>query len=450
MFAEIHSTCQQTVTVTDNNQAPTITCPADVEQTAGPGNCYLNNVFIADPVINDNCAVTLVTWTYTDPDGDIHNSPATGINFASGQTFEVGTTTVYYTAADAAGNTATCDFDVTILDIVPPVFTFGCPDPISVDVDPGRCDAVVNVPLPEYEDPCKELVSITHNSPFSTNTNNANGKYPVGTTTIIWTITDASGNVNTCDQDIIVTDNIDPTITCPASTSENIAADQCSKTGITLSGLVYDDNCTPKTLTWDIEDPLGNITSSQATGINLVDGQTFLIGTSTITYTVYDAAGNSASCQFTVTILRLDIPQTVISCPADPAPEPTLPGDCDAYVTVPAPVINDPCPTTTYTFENDFNHTADASGIYPIGTTVVTWTITDNSGATNTTCTQNVVVTDNQAPVITKCPVAPRFCWMHHRCNYRACFLNRWQLPRMLNSQMQQTKVLLAIIVVLL
>ncbi|MES1224820.1 MAG: HYR domain-containing protein, partial [Bacteroidota bacterium] len=37
------------------------------------------------------------------------------------------------------------------------------------------------------------------------------------------------------------------------------------------------------------------------------------------------------------------------------------------------------------------------SNVYPVGTTTVTWTATDNHGHT-ATCTQDVVVTDNENP----------------------------------------------------
>ena len=55
------------------------------------------------------------------------------------------------------------------------------------------------------------------------------------------------------------------------------------------------------------------------------------------------------------------------------------------------------------TFVNDFNNTADASGVYPVGTTNVTWTAYDFSGNTST-CSMTVTVTDDEAPVITNCP----------------------------------------------
>ena len=53
---------------------------------------------------------------------------------------------------------------------------------------------------------------------------------------------------------------------------------------------------------------------------------------------------------------------------------------------------------------NDFTNTNNASGVYPIGNTTVTWTATNTMGNT-ATCTQLVTVVDNENPVIT-CPVA--------------------------------------------
>ena len=42
---------------------------------------------------------------------------------ASGSTFAIGTATVTATATDDAGNTATCTFDVTVVDTTVPTIT---------------------------------------------------------------------------------------------------------------------------------------------------------------------------------------------------------------------------------------------------------------------------------------------------------------------------------------
>jgi subtilisin-like proprotein convertase family protein len=72
------------------------------------------------------------------------------------------------------------------------------------------------------------------------------------------------------------------------------------------------------------------------------------------------------------------------------------PGVCGANVTVPAVSTIGDC--SNFTFVNDFNGTADASGLYPIGTTTVT---VSTSGSE---CSFDVTVTDNEAPIFTSCP----------------------------------------------
>lgn len=64
-------------------------------------------------------------------------------------------------------------------------------------------------------------------------------------------------------------------------------------------------------------------------------------------------------------------------------------GGCDAVVTVPALSASDDC--SAVTIVNDFTGTDDASGLYPQGTTTVTWTVTDECGNA-TIVTQDVTV----------------------------------------------------------
>jgi hypothetical protein len=52
------------------------------------------------------------------------------------------------------------------------------------------------------------------------------------------------------------------------------------------------------------------------------------------------------------------------------------------------------------TLVNSFNGTDNASGVYPVGTTAVVWTATDQSGNVSS-CSYNVTVVDNEVPVVT-------------------------------------------------
>ncbi|WP_029596707.1 HYR domain-containing protein [Flavobacterium sp. ACAM 123] len=73
-------------------------------------------------------------------------------------------------------------------------------------------------------------------------TNNAPSAFPLGTTTVTWTVTDGSGNSATATQSVVVTDNINPTITAPAATTgtTNLA---CTSTNVVLGTPVTADNC---------------------------------------------------------------------------------------------------------------------------------------------------------------------------------------------------------------
>jgi hypothetical protein len=95
--------CSFTVTVTDEED-PTISCPADITVNAPLGTCsaVVNFTVTGD----DNCSAPTI----------VSNPP-------SGSVFPVGTTMVTATATDAAGNTKSCTFNVTVKDITPPVIT---------------------------------------------------------------------------------------------------------------------------------------------------------------------------------------------------------------------------------------------------------------------------------------------------------------------------------------
>ncbi|HEX7317233.1 MAG TPA: Ig-like domain-containing protein [Pyrinomonadaceae bacterium] len=82
------------VTVRDTT-APTLSCPSDIVVAAAPGASTA--VVNFNPAASDSASVVTLT-----------SSPA------SGSLFPVGVTTVNVTAKDAAGNTSTCSFTVTV------------------------------------------------------------------------------------------------------------------------------------------------------------------------------------------------------------------------------------------------------------------------------------------------------------------------------------------------
>jgi HYR domain/Ig-like domain CHU_C associated/Secretion system C-terminal sorting domain/PKD-like domain len=144
-FAE----CTQIITVNDQTP-PVITCPANITVNNTPNQCGAIVNFTV--TATDNCAGTVT----------ITSVPA------SGSFFPVGTTTVTSTAVDACGNTSTCTFTVTVLDVQPPVIT--CPANITTGNNPGICGAVVNFPLPTVSDNCPLPGGVTLNQNTNTTT----------------------------------------------------------------------------------------------------------------------------------------------------------------------------------------------------------------------------------------------------------------------------------------
>src|SRR5690606_28768995 len=107
---------------------------------------------------------------------------------------------------DGGGNVVTCSFNVTVVDNSKPVFT-SCPTDITLGAD-GLCEAIVNWTEPVATDNCAGVSTSRSHAPGSV--------FPLGTTTVTYTATDAAGNIETCSFDVKVIDDTPPVIVnCP-------------------------------------------------------------------------------------------------------------------------------------------------------------------------------------------------------------------------------------------
>jgi len=440
------STCEQTITVTDE-EAPTITCPDDITVNANTISCSADVVVpapVADDncgienISNDfnggsnasgnyPVGVTIVNWTVTDIHGNISHceikitvvddttpaifcpesiitntdagvceafiiveAPQTtdncgigsitnslnGTNNATG-VYPVGVTEIIWTVTDVNGNVNTCSMDIEVVDEELPEII--CNDDISVVADLGDCAAVVVVPLPQVDDNCG--VSSLVND-FS-GTSNADGLYPVGITTVTWTVTDLSGNSSNCSFTVTVVDDQNPSVVCPDDILVQNDLGLCSA-DVTIQVPLAIDNCGIASIINDFNN------TNDASGV-------YPVGSTIVQWTVTDLSGNVVSCSMTVVVTDTEDPQ--IACPANIITD-NDPGKCDADVTVDAPTVSDNCGVLSVV--NDYNNTANASDNYPVGTTQVIWTILDVNG-NSSQCTMSITVEDVEAPSIT-CP----------------------------------------------
>jgi hypothetical protein len=272
---------------------------------------------------------------------------------------------------------------------------------VTQTADPGVCEAAVTVTGPATGDNCA-VASVTNDY---NGTADASDTYPVGTTTVTWTVTDIYGNTNQCTQDITVTDDENPTITCPGNASVNNDAGNCSAVVNGLSPTT-DDNCGVTLQTWSMAGATG--LSSPGTGINDVSGQTFNVGVTTVTYYIEDAAGNSAQCNFTVTVVDNEDPTIV--CPGNVSVNNDA-GNCSAVVAIAAPTTDDNCGVTlqTWSMAGATGLSSPGTGIndvsgqtFNVGVTTVTYYIEDAAG-NSAQCNFTVTVVDNEDPTIV-CP----------------------------------------------
>ena len=278
---------------------------------------------------------------------------------------------------------------VTVIDLIPP--SVECPVNVTVPADPGLCNADVTVPAPVVTDPCPYTMTNDY-----TGTDDASGNYPVGTTTVTWTITGISDNDTTCIQTITVNDTELPTITCPPDVVAIAEPPECEVPAYEVGMPEADDNCPGWELTWVMEG------ATEGSGSGFIPPTTYNVGVTTITYTVTDASGNADSCIFTVTV-NDQVPPTIIDCPNDTAVNADA-GECDTYIELQGPIVSDSCGEIVY-IDNDSPYgtdSLDASGTYPVGVHTITWTFIDESG-NDTSCVQTITVIDNQLPTIT-CP----------------------------------------------
>ena len=178
------ATCSFTVTVADT-QKPTITCNAPISVNNDRGVCGAR-----------------VSYTVTSSDNCTGQSVAQTAGLASGSVFPLGTTTNTFVVTDASRNAATCSFTVVVTDNEKPVLT--CP---GIQKFCSVSAGSYTIPMLTASDNCgiqTVAYAITGATTRSGTGYNASGAFAIGTSTIIWTVTDINGNVNTCNTTVVI------------------------------------------------------------------------------------------------------------------------------------------------------------------------------------------------------------------------------------------------------
>jgi hypothetical protein len=213
--------------------------------------------------------------------------PDGGSAFASGYVSgNSGTYFIYRDANQAASVNQLLGNGLTIMNGASSLASISDLFGYSVASDINSCGAVVQLDTPTPFAYCSNTIaSITNNAP-------SNHFFEVGTTTVVWTVTDIHGNTDTAWQDVTVIDNQNPTIQ-PIQPIVSCA----NATGTyALPGLSISDNCGIANVNYVVSG------ATNRTGVGMEASGAFNIGVSTVTYTVTDIHGNIRTYSFDVTI----------------------------------------------------------------------------------------------------------------------------------------------------
>lgn len=360
------STCNQDFVFTDDSTPPVLTCPDDLTLSA---DNLCTAIASIPPVVSDDCGIDDINYTIT---GAFVSS---GINDASNEVFELGVQLVTYSATDNCGNLSTCSFTITVVDNTAPVFN---------TVPTAIADINCNDPFPAFEtltatDNCDAALVVTTDQDF---TSDICAGYPV---TYLWMVTDLQGNTASTSTIFNVLPDTDlPSLDAGPSTPADITCDA--------------DFPAPDMLT--ASDGCSNAVVRVDTLPFTVDYCAALGYPVTYRYTPVDDCGNEGTfAEVTFNVLP-DTEAPSVAALADLEFNNDT-GDCSADLTnlLPIPTSTDNCSgVVTNTFVR--MDTNDDNMVFPVGTTVITWTVTDACD-NSVDVQQNVIITDNESPSIT-------------------------------------------------
>ena len=412
--------CSAHVKVVDD-LPPIIDCTT-LEFESDPDQC--SSIQSIMPPVTDNCTPTLdivikhQILTLPEPFADFVTNDMNPYHAFADEAdgpvlafvFPVGDTTIQWWATDAEDNESECVQTITVEDKQAPSITCGADitiakdDILPTDENYQLCMEafvacgvkILDFELPEFSDNCTgsefptvltveiERLGIAAGSCPS----RASTCYPIGETEIIWTATDAAGNSTSCTQKVTVTTEDAPEIfvcedippVCAGTTSYPGSYDACMNVGTCEAWVSV---CPP--FVWDCCPPW---IDPQHYGLR------FLEVTHTAETLLPDGTivpGPNGGCWDAPCYMDA-CGKTFLDCDKD--------GNIDTYDQDCEEAVNPLCKLHN---NCDWN----ASGIYPVGTTTITWTVKNPiTGLTGTT-TQIIKVVDCDKPTLCCCVACP-------------------------------------------
>jgi subtilisin family serine protease len=190
--------------VINNLPLALISAPPNVEcDRPGAAGVVLDGTGSTDPDSGTASDIVLHQWFVLQP-------PAIEVPIGAGASLatslSLGSHTVRLRVTDAEGETDTAETDILVRDTIAPL-PF-CPGPPATECS-GPAGAQIGLAA-SASDVCSPVVVIVNDR--TAGGADASGIYPLGTTPVGFTMTDAAGNVTSCTSSVVVKDDTPPTI----------------------------------------------------------------------------------------------------------------------------------------------------------------------------------------------------------------------------------------------
>ena len=331
---------------------PVAICQDATVQLDASGNVSIDSSLI-DNGSSDNCGIVSMT--------------------VSPNTFtcsDVGENTVTLTVYDAAGNSSTCTSTVTVEDNIAPVAV--CEN-ITVELDAsGSAVIAENVIDNGSSDACGILSFDTDKTTFTCS--------DVGPNTVTLTVTDNNGNTATCEAVVTVEDNVAPVALCQNVT---VQLDADGNGSITTA---------------DVDNGSSDACGIASLDLDKYDFTCADVGTQTVTLTVTDNNGNTATCEAVVTVEDNVAP--TFTAPANT----TIYSDASCLYDSGALVAGDVENEADNCDVNQATYTDQIDNSNPCAILITrTWSLTDIHGNAAPDQIQLITIADTVAPVVV-CP----------------------------------------------
>ncbi len=267
--------------------------------------------------------------------------------------FPLGSTVITWTAQDDKGDMANDTQIITIQDTTAPVIT----PPDDIIHEATSLISMIQLGVATATDTVDAMPTITSDAPTS---------FPIGITIITYTATDYIGNYATDTQRVTVQDTTEPMLILPSDITVEATG---VLTPVDIGTATVTDNIDTLTATNDAPD-------------------FFPLGETLVKWTAKDNADNEVTAVQTVTVRDTTNPTI------------TVPNSIITEATDILTIVDIGSATASDIADSDVTVTNDAPDSFPVGSTIITWTATDDSDNTINDA-QTVRIQDTTKPVFT-------------------------------------------------